>query len=380
MVALSKDIHANPELSFKEYKATEFITKVLKKHGFELEMNSGGMETAFKGRFKVGQGGPVVAFLAEYDAMPEMGHACGHNLIAASTVGAAIALREVMAENNIPGEVQLIGTPAEEGGGGKILLLNEGEFDDVEYSLMVHPGTENLIKRGGLATTTVTLAYNGVAAHSATPEKGINALQGIIQTFNLIDSIRARMPSKTNINGIITSGGTASNIIPDYAQCKFSVRTATFGDLKIVVGMIKDVVKNIENLLGVKAELKTSLVYSERYCNEMMDERWKLYMEDLGEQVNYPAPDLKLGSSDIGNVTLKMPAIHAYMKITDENVVAHNAAFTKVTDTDQAHIAAIKAAKAMAATGLDIMKDAKFREEINAEFKATVPQYDNLDL
>jgi len=380
LVNLSKNIHKNPELAFEEHKAAAFIVEILKKHGFAVEEKIGGMDTAFKGRFKVGAGGPVVAYLAEYDALPEIGHACGHNLIAAMSVGAAIALSKTMTEENIPGEVILLGTPAEEGGGGKILLLNEGEFKGVEYSLMIHPSTTNLINRGGLATTKVTVTYHGVAAHSAAAENGVNALQGVIQTFNLIDSIRARMPNKTNINGIITAGGTATNIIPDYAQCKYSVRTATVGDLKVVTAMIKDVVKNVENFLGLKAEVETSLVYSERYCNLAMDERWKKYMEDQGEEVAYPNPEAKVGSSDVGNVTLKIPSIHAYVKITDEKVVAHNAAFTKVTDTDQAHEAMMKAAKAMAATGLDIMTDEGFRKEINEEFKEKVPHYDSLEL
>jgi len=380
LVKLSKDIHQTPELAFEEYKSVEFIIELLKKHGFTIEEKIGKMDTAFRGRFKVGSGGPVVAYLAEYDALPEIGHACGHNLIAATSVGAAIALSKVMSEKNIAGEVILLGTPAEEGGGGKILLLNEGEFDGVEYVLMTHPSGYNMINRGGLATTKVTVTYHGVAAHSAAAENGVNALQGVIQTFNLIDSIRARMPNKTNINGIITAGGSATNIIPDYAQCKFSVRNATFGDLKIVVSMIKDVVNNIEGLLGVRGEFETSLVYSERYCNLAIDERWKQYMEEQGETVLYPDPDAKIGSSDIGNVTLKVPAIHAYVKITDEKIPAHNAAFTEISATDQAHTATIKAVKALAATGLDIMVDESFRAEINKEFKEKVPHYDNFEL
>jgi len=380
LVKLSNDIHQTPELAFEEYKSAEFIINLLKKHGFEIDEKIGKMDTAFRGRFKVGNGGPVVAYLAEYDALPDIGHACGHNLIAATSVGAAIALSKVMTDKNIAGEVILLGTPAEEGGGGKILLLNEGEFEGVEYTLMTHPSVYNMINRGGLATTKVTVTYHGVAAHSAAAENGVNALQGVIQTFNLIDSIRARMPNKTNINGIITAGGTATNIIPDYAQCKFSVRNATFGDLKVVVAMIKDVVKNVEGLLGVRAEVETSLVYSERYCNLAIDERWKEYMEEQGEHVLYPDPDAKIGSSDIGNVTLKMPAIHAYVKITDEKVAAHNVAFTKISATDQAHEATMKAVKALAATGLDIMVDAGFRDEINKEFKEKVPHYDNFEL
>ena len=380
LVGLSKNIHANPELAFEEFKAVEFITNVLKGHGFDVEEKSGGMDTAFKARFKGNGKGPVIAFLAEYDALPGVGHACGHNIIAATSTGAAIALSKIMQEENLPGEVILMGTPAEEGGGGKIIMLENGAFDDVEYALMMHPSTNNMVGRGGLATTKVEIDYHGVAAHSASPENGVNALQAVIQTFNLIDSIRARMPNKTNINGIITAGGTATNIIPDYGQCKFSVRNATFGDLKVVVAMIKDVVKSVEHLLGVKAEVKTGIVYSERYVNMNIANTFKKYMEEQGEVVNYPNPDAKIGSSDIGNVTLKIPAIHAYVKITEEKVVAHNANFTNISAAEPAHIAMMKAVKSLAATGYDILTDKSLRGAIKKEFDEKVPHYSDFTL
>ena len=380
LIGLSKNIHANPELAFEEFKAAEFITDVLKGHGFTVEEKSGGLDTAFKARFKGNGSGPVIAFLAEYDALPGIGHACGHNIIAATSTGAAIALSKIMAEENLAGEVLLIGTPGEEGGGGKIILLENGAFDDVEYALMTHPSTTNLVGRGGLATTKVEIDYHGVAAHSASPENGVNALQAVIQTFNLVDSIRARMPNKTNINGIITAGGTATNIIPDYGQCKFSVRNATFGDLKVVVAMIKDVVKSVEHLLGVKAEVKTGIVYSERYVNMNIANTFKKYMEEQGEVVNYPNPDAKIGSSDIGNVTLKIPAIHSYIKITEEKVVAHNANFTGISAAPSAHEAMMKAVKALANTGYDILTDESLRGAIKKEFDEKVPHYDGFTL
>lgn len=380
LIDLSKYIHANPELAFEEHKAAAAIIELLKKHDFAVEEKIGGLDTAFRGKFKVGEGGPVLAYLAEYDALPDIGHACGHNLIASMSTGAAIALSKIMKEKNIPGEVILLGTPAEEGGGGKIILMEEGEFDGIEFSLMTHPALTNLIQRGGLATTGVTITYHGVAAHSKAAEDGINALQGVIQTFVLIDSIRARMPNKTNINGIITAGGTRTNIIPDYAQCKFSVRANTFSDLQTVVDMIKHIVKNIENLLGVRAEIKTSRPYTERYPNLIMDERWKKYMEDQGEEVFYPEPNLKVGSSDAGNVSLMMPKIHTYVKITEEKIANHNAAYTKITAIPRAHEGMLKACKALAATGLDIMSDEAFRAEINKDFKDKVPHYDKIEL
>ncbi len=378
LLDLSRKIHENPELCFEEYKSSKFIKELLKKHDFEIEENSGGIETAFKARFKGNNKGPVVAFLAEYDALPEIGHGCGHNLIAMVSTGAAIGLSKLM--KDLPGEVILMGTPAEEGGGGKIILLEKGEFEDIDFSLMTHPSTQALIGRGGLATTGVDLEYKGLSAHSAAPEDGINALQAVIQTFNMIDSIRAQLPFKTNINGIITKGGNAANIIPDYASCRFSVRTRTFGDLKVVINKIKNTIEAVEKLTGAEAKINIGNVYTERYPNITIGETYKKYMEDQKEKVDYPDPNAKIGSSDIGNVTLKMPAIHAYFKITDKSITSHSMDFTNAVITDYAHESALKTSKALSCTGYEILTDEKLREKILQEYSKNVPKYDNLDL
>lgn len=378
LLNLSKNIHENPELCFKEHKSSKFIKDLLKKHNFEIEENSGGIETAFKARFKGKGEGPTVAFLAEYDALPEIGHGCGHNLIAMVSTGAAIGLSKLM--KDIPGEIVLMGTPAEEGGGGKILLLEKKEFDDIDFSLMTHPSTQALIGRGGLATTGVEIEYKGVSAHSASPEDGINSLQAVIQTFNIIDSIRAQLPFKTNINGIITKGGNASNIIPDFASCDFSVRTRTVEDLKFVVKKIKNTIEAVEKLTGAEATVNIEKVYAERYPNLTIGETYKKYMEDQGEKVDYPDPYAKIGSSDIGNVTLKMPAIHAYFKITDKSIASHSMNFTNAAITDEAHESALKTSKALSCAGYEILTDEKLREKIMKEYSENVPKYDNLDL
>jgi amidohydrolase len=281
---------------------------------------------------------------------------------------------------DLPGEIVLMGTPAEEGGGGKILLLEKGEFDDIDFALMAHPSTQALIGRGGLATTGVDLKYRGVSAHSAAPEDGINALQAVIQTFNLIDSIRAQLPFKTNINGIITKGGTASNIIPDFTSCDFSVRTRTFDDLKTVVAKIKNTIEAVEKLTGAKAEVTIEKAYAERYPNLTIGEVYKKYMEDQGEKVEYPDPYAKIGSSDIGNVTLKIPAIHAYFKITDKDIASHSTNFTKAAFTEEAHESTFKTSKALSCTAYEILTDINLREQILKEYSEKVPKYDNFDL
>ena len=378
LIGLSNNIHKNPELAFNEYKAVEFITTMLNKHGFIIEKGIGGIETAFRAEYKGKAEGPTIAYLAEYDALPEIGHGCGHNLIATMAVGAAVGLKE--AADYIDGKIVVLGTPAEENGGGKILMLDAGCFDDVDYALMMHPCVNNMILRGGLAIRTIRLEYYGKSVHSAYPEGGINALQGVIQTFNMIDQFRALFPLKTNINGIITNGGKASNIIPDYAACEFAVRADTAKDLNIVVDYIEHIIESIEKLIGLKARVQKSTMYTERYPNSFIDERLKENIALFGVKMEYPDPKMKYGSSDMGNVSLKVPSIHSYIKIADKGVNAHSIDFTNAANSSRAHRQIIKAAKAMALTGYDIFTDEKLRDNIYKEFNSKVPKYEREDL
>lgn len=373
LLELSEKIHDNPEVAFKEHKASQWIIDLLEKHGFDVSEKVGGLDTAFKARFKGKKKGPIVAFLAEYDALPEIGHGCGHNIITACSVGAAIGLSKIIKE--IEGEVVLIGTPAEEGGGGKIILLEQNEFDGVEYALMIHPtSSRSIIGRGGLAATRVTVDFKGKAAHSSSPENGVNALAAVIQVFNGIDALRPTFDMKSNINGIITKGGDASNIIPEYASCDFSVRAKTLDELKALVGKVKRVVEAAEKLTGAKATVDIGKMYAERYPNMAMAETFKSNMESIGEKMGYPDPNKKVGSSDIGNVTLKIPAIHSYLKIADDSVNAHSIEFNKASNSSRAKEIAIKGAKGLAMTGYDILSSENLRNKINKEFEEKVPK------
>lgn len=376
LIELGNNIHKKPELSFNEYNAVKNITTMLEKHGFNIEKGIGGLETSFRAEYN--GDGPTVAFLAEYDALPEIGHGCGHNLIATMAVGAAIGLKEV--SNYIDGKIVVLGTPAEEGGGGKIIMLKEGCFDDIDYVLMMHPCTRNLICRGGLATRVIGIKYYGKSVHSSFPEGGINALQAVIQTFNMIDQFRALFPVRTNVNGIITNGGNTSNIIPDYASCEFSIRAETVKDLKIVVEYVEHIVNTIEKLMKVKAKIEKSLIYSERYPNKCIDEKLRENAAKFDIKMKYPDANMKYGSSDIGNVSLKVPSIHSYIKIADKEVNSHSIEFTKAANTSTAYEQIIKAAKAMALTGFDIFTDETLRKNINDEFNRAVPKYEESDL
>ncbi|GHV39295.1 amidohydrolase [Synergistales bacterium] len=378
IIQLGRDIHDNPELGFEEYKTVGFIKAMFEKHGFTIEEKSGALDTAFKARLKGKKKGVTVAFLAEFDALPGLGHACGHNLIAAISTGAAIGLSRVMAD--LDGEIVLMGTPAEEGGGGKIRLLEKGEFDDLDYALMTHPSTANTIDKGCLAATKMEITYTGRSAHASTPEKGVNALRAVIQTFNLIDSSRDRMPLKSQISGIISNGGVAAGVIPDLAQCKFSVRSATFAELKTVVDMVKTVVKSVECFTGATATITTGIVYAERYQNHAIGELYKKYMEQQGEIVDYPRPDAKLGSSDIGNVSLKIPTVQTHVKIADEPATLHTKEFAVASASDRAQEGVMKAAKALACAGYEILTDENLRRIIKKEFDEKVPLYSSLSL
>lgn len=375
---LGRDIYDHPELGFEEYQTVGFIKAMLGKHGFAIEERSGDLDTAFKARFGGKKKGARVAFLAEFDALPGMGHACGHNLIAAISAGAAVGLSKIMAD--LDGEVVLVGTPAEEGGGGKIRLLEKGEFDDLDYALMTHPSTANTIDKGCLAATKMEITYTGRSAHSSAPEKGVDALRAVIQTFNLIDAMRDRMPLRSQISGIISNGGVTAGVIPDLAQCRFSVRSATFTELKTVVDMVKTAVRSVECFTGATGTMTTGLVYAERYQNHAIGELYKKYMEQQGEAVEYPRPDAKLGSSDIGNVSLKIPTVQTHVKIADEPAVLHTREFLEAVASDRAQEGVIKAAKALACAGYEILTDENLRRIIRKEFDERVPVYSSLSL
>ncbi|HHE47617.1 MAG TPA: M20 family peptidase [Candidatus Acetothermia bacterium] len=220
---LALKIHDNPELGFKEYKAANWLTEELRKGGFEVEIPYGGLETAFRAEHPERSEGPAIAILAEYDALPELGHACGHNLIATIAVGAALGLSPLKKE--LPGRLVVLGTPAEEGGGGKILLVRAGAFRDIDLAMMVHPADQTLVGRGSLAITEVVIEFKGKAAHaSSEPEKGVNALDAVIQTFNSLNALRQHIKDGARIHGIITHGGVKPNIVPEYAAANFYVR------------------------------------------------------------------------------------------------------------------------------------------------------------
>lgn len=376
LLTLSKNIHENPELGFEEFKALGFISETLEKYGFQVQKGYGDLPTSFRADAKGRAEGPTVAFLAEYDALNGIGHGCGHNLIATSAVGAFLGLASVL--ETLPGNICIIGTPAEEGGAGKVKLLANGAFDDVDFALMMHPsgGGSNLVGRGGRAACTVKVNFYGKGAHSSAPKNGINALSAVIHVFNQIDLARPTFDPQDNINGIISSGGTAANIIPPFASCAFCLRADTMKRIEELVGLIKTCVANAEKLTGARGEISWDDISAERYPSKPICQAFKDNMHELGIEMTWPNPNKQYGSSDIGNVSIKMPAIHDYLSITDDKTIqAHTVEYAAASITPEAQEVCIKGAKGLAMTGYDILKDKEFQKEILEYHEKQIPDF-----
>lgn len=376
LIILSKNIHKNPELGFEEFKAQQFISETLEQFGFQVQKGYGGLPTSFRAEKKGKADGPTVAFLAEYDALNGIGHGCGHNLIAACSTGAFLGLASVMEE--LAGQVCIIGTPAEEGGAGKVKLLANGAFNDVDFALMMHPsgGGSNLVGRGGRAACTVKVAFRGKGAHSSVPKNGINALSAVLSVFSQIDLARPAFDPQDNINGIITNGGTAANIIPAEAGCAFCIRADTMKRIEELTAFIKRCAENAERLTGARAEVSWDDISAERYPSRPICQAFKDNMKEMGVEMEWPDPKKQYGSSDIGNVSIKIPAIHDYLSITDDPTIqAHTAEYTAAAVTNQAHEVCIKGAKGLAMTGYDILSSETFQKEILDFHKKQIPDF-----
>ncbi|MFY0762066.1 M20 family metallopeptidase [Metabacillus dongyingensis] len=364
---LSLKIHANPELSFHEYQAMEWLTEPLSKAGFAIEKGIANLETSFRATWEGQPGGPTVALLAEYDALKGLGHGCGHNIIGTSAVGAALALKA--AHPNLQGKIVVLGTPAEEEGGGKILMVQDGVFDDVDAAMMCHPQKQTMVLRGGLACVDATFKYFGKSAHaSSAPEKGISALEAVINTFVAVNSLRQFFKDDVRIHGIITKGGEATNVVPDYCEAEFLLRAETVEDLTIVRGKVYAAARHAAETVGAKLEITEGLVYAERNNNKTLASLFKENLELLGEEVIEPPKKGGIGSSDIGNVGQVTAAIHPYIKITDD-AITHTPEFVEAAKSEAGMQGLNKAAKTLAMTTYDVCCNQAYFQAIRKEFE-----------
>jgi amidohydrolase len=362
---IALNIHANPELGFEEFKAVEWLTAPLKEAGFDVERGIAGLDTAFRATWVGKEEGPTIALIGEYDALPELGHACGHNLIGTAAVGAALALKEACPD--FPGTLLVLGTPAEEGGGGKIIMCEAGVFDGVDAAMMCHPRSKNMVLRGGLACVGLTLKFYGKQAHaSASPEQGISALDAMINSFVAINSLRQFVKQDVRIHGIVTKGGEAPNIVPAYCEASFIVRAANVKELNQLKEKIAAAVRHSAEAVGASCEIVEGLTYAERNNNQTMAYAFQRNMQELGLEVEEPPKNGGIGSSDIGNVGQITATIHPYVRIGD--AVPHTPEFREAACSEGGMIGLNQAAKALALTAYDLATDPELLKEVRDEF------------
>jgi amidohydrolase len=371
LVGISTTLHANPEVAFQEFKSAALLCDTLEQAGFQVMRGVGGLETAFRAEARGKGDGPTVALLAEYDALPELGHACGHNIMGTAAIGAAVAVKSVLAE--MPGRVVVVGTPAEEGGGGKVILVDKGIFNDVDAAMIVHPSGRNMVARGSLASTRLFLEFRGRASHAAAaPEEGINALEGVILTFNNVNALRLHLRPDARVHGIITHGGTAANIIPDFAAAQFSVRAAKQGYAQLVLRRVIQCAEAGAAATGSTLKHWTRPSYAELIPNLTLAQAFADNWESIGVRVNEVRLHERMGSTDMGNVSQVVPAIHPYVKIVGEGVGGHTIQFREASVSPMGHAGLIYASKGMAMTTIDLLTDPELLLRIKNEFYETV--------
>jgi amidohydrolase len=368
LIQISRTIHSDPEIAYQEFRAAALLTASLEERGFEVERGIAEIETAFVARAG-SPSSPQIALLAEYDALPGLGHGCGHNLMATATLGAGWALREVL--DQLPGQLAVYGTPAEEGGGGKVLMVNRGIFKKVDAALIFHPSIKNITNRGSLAATRIELSFKGKASHSAAhPEMGINALDAVIQTFNNINALRQHLRPDARVHGIITNGGQAVNIVPEFASASFSVRAA---DRKYADEVLEKFRRCAEAAaLATGATLDFNVLEHTRYDNMVpngvMARLFAEKLEKLGLEVVQPEPNEAMGSTDMGNVSQVVPSIHAYLAIAPESVSGHSVEFREAAYSDVGQGGMLNAARALALTALDLLAKPELLAAVKREF------------
>jgi amidohydrolase len=364
---LSLKIHANPELGYQETKAAGWLTKYLAKRGFSIELGICGLATAFRGGY--GAGKPVIAILAEYDALPKLGHACGHNLIAASAVGAAIALKPVI--DQLGGSILVIGTPAEEIYGGKVIMAERGVFSSVDVAMMVHPGTHDTAATQALACQTLEVEFFGKAAHAAArPEAGINALEAMVQSFNAINSLRQHIKSRARVHGIITDGGEAANIVPAHSAGTFIVRAEDDDYLNELKLRVLSCFTGAATATGARLEYRWGdVIYAAMRNNLTLARLFKENMESLGRRVRLTDPDSAFGSTDMGNVTQLVPGIHPEVAIAPEDVIVHSPEFALAAASETGSRGLFDAAKALAMTAVDLLSNPEVMSKVQEEFR-----------
>lgn len=370
-INISHEIHDNPEIGNKEFFACKVLTDTLKEAGFSVETAVAGHETSFIARKKSSKlEGPAIGFLAEYDALPGLGHACGHNIIGVISTAAAISLSQLLDE--VGGEILVLGTPAEEGGengSAKASFVKHNLLEGIDACMMIHPGNKTGVTGSSLAVDPLDFEFFGKSAHAAaSPEKGINALDAVIQLFVGINALRQHVTSDVRIHGIITHGGDAPNIVPEYAKARFFIRAATRKTCSEVTEKVKNIAQGAA--LSTGARLNVAAFQNEvdnMLINKKFDELFAQSAKLLDLKID-TEPHEGLGSTDTGNISQVVPTIHPHIKIGPESLVGHTAEFCKAAVSKEGDEALIAGAKALSITALTLLTNKEKLKEIKEEF------------
>ena len=367
---LSHRVHATPEIAFEERQAAAWSADLLRKHGFEVTSPAGGLETAFVARWIGDRPGPVIAFAGEYDALPEVGHGCGHNLMCSSSAGAAIAAATVLSRD-FGGELRFIGTPAEEAGNGKVHLIANGVFDDVDVCLQIHPSDSNSAEVLALAVTEIGVTFHGTLAHaSGDPWLGKNALDAIVLLHTMVAQWRQHLKPGERVHGIITHGGAAPNIVPDLTSGRWYVRTPVDEDLDAMVERFGAMARAAADATGCTVELENDPM---NRCRTMLNNptllaSWRAHLAAVG--IEDDPIDPNAGSTDMANVSHEVPTIHPYLAIGPRGTPGHSREFAARAGGPEGDAMLSAGIRVLAATALDLIRAPSLVEQAWRELRA----------
>jgi amidohydrolase len=371
LLELSHAIHQEPELALEEFKAAKRLSDAVASHDLPVQRGAFGVKTAYASEFGK-DSGPAIAVLSEYDALPGVGHACGHNIIATAGLGAAMALAKLGA--NLPGRVRYLGTPAEERIGGKEIMARGGAFEGVDAAMMIHPANVDLVAMPCIAVSEVDVTYFGKAAHaSAMPYRGVNALDAVVSAYQSIAQLRQHIRQTERIHGIITEGGLAANIVPERAACRFYVRARDMHELAALKKRVQACFEAGALSTGCRLEMQWVSDYLDLKTNWPMANAFAKNFEALGRELTplSSIPPGFAGSTDMGNVSHRVPSIHPMIGVAPAHVIIHNAEFARWAASDKGDAAVIDGAKSLAHTALDLMCEDGLMARVRADFIAT---------
>ena len=373
---ISKYIHQNPELCFEEHKASKIQCDYLEKYGFKVEKNVGTLETAFKATYSKKNKGPVITVVSEYDALP-IGHACGHNLIATSAMGTAIAAKKFLEENDIEGTISVIGTPAEEAGGGKIILLENGVFDDSDIVLMMHPTSDtHRIAGECLSSNRFKIEFIGKSAHaSAHPYNGVNALSTSSLFLTATAFLRQHFKSDVRLSCIIEEGGTVTSLIPDKSTISGSVACLSLADLNTITKKIEDCAKGCAMSLGCEVNVRVKNGYHGRVPNKTLSDICKKEILAINEEVMDNMP-MDYGGEDLGNVSRFIPICSPYISIfKDYKISNHTEQFKNLSISESGFDCVKVSSKIMARTFIELLNNTDYIKQAKDELKEVLKLY-----